>query len=255
MHIKKDECYEQVKDLLTKQEFEERIRQRTEEFDNLLDDEALLLLIVDECGRNNENVCEIAQLKASSECSVYGKITNISDSRTFNRKNGSSGNVVNLEVTDDSGTCSLVLWDKDVELVKNGKIKIGTNLKIINGYIKDGFNGIEINVGRYGSIQMDPENMPKITNKNNKMRSIQGILQDVEPTRAFFKDNGEFGFMTNIKIRDKTQIFALSLWGEKAKEIQGFKKDDLLQIDGIDIREKNGKKEFHANGKATIKKL
>ncbi|MEA2055706.1 MAG: hypothetical protein U9O49_02605 [Candidatus Thermoplasmatota archaeon] len=255
MRIKKDECYEQVKDLLTKQEFEERIRQRVEEFGNLLDEEALSLLIVDECGRNNENVCEIARLQANSECSVYGKITNIFASRTFNRKNGSSGNVVNLQVTDDSGTCGLALWDKDVELVKNGKIKIGTNLKIVNGYIKDGFNGIEINVGRYGFIHIDPENMPKITNKNNKMKGMQGFLQEVEPTRAFFKDDGEFGFVTNIKIRDKTQIFALSLWGEKAKEIQGFKKDDLLQIEGIDIREKNGKKEFHANGKATIKKL
>ena len=256
MHKNKDQLYEGIKDLITKNKFEKEIKNRKKEYDNLIDENTLALLIVDELGRNKQNVSKIADLEPGSECIVLGKIIGISEPRSFKRKNGSSGRVVNLEITDGTGTCGLALWDKDVDLVKNKTIREGTSLKVVNGYIKDGFNGLEINVGKWGLLEVKSEAVPDFDDKKiDNTKEIKGELVEMEPTRAFFKDSGEFGFVTNIKIKDDEGIKQLVIWDEKVKEIQRFKQGDSLIVENFDMRQKNGNKEIHVNGKGTIKKL
>lgn len=258
MHKTKNQLYELIKDLKTKNDFEDEIKKRHTECDGLIDEDTIALLIVDELGRNKQTINKITDLKPDIECTVFGKVTNSSELRNFKRKNGSSGKVVNLELTDETGTCTLVLWNKDVELVRNKTIQKGTNVKIINGYVKNGFNGgLEINVGRWGLIEIEPENMPDLNNdKPIDKKGIKGTLVEIEPTRAFFKDDGEFGFVTKIKIKKKDGgTEHLTLWGEKVKEIQSFNQGDSIEIDNIDVRRKNGKTETYVNGRSTIKKL
>lgn len=255
MHRTKDQLYEEVKDLKTKQEFEDEINKIREEYDDLLDEDTAALLIIDSLGRNKENICKIADIESGMECTVFGKIIDIDKSRNFNRPNGSRGRVINLELSDGTGTCGLALWDKDVELVEKCTIQKGTNVKIINGYVKDGFNGLEINVGRWGLIEINPENIPTLVDEHKPAPDeITGKFIKKEPTKAFFKENGEFGFVTNVKIETKDGIKQITLWDKKVKEIQNFKQGELINVKNINIREKNGKKEIHANNKTTIKR-
>ena len=186
---------------------------------------------------------------------MFGKVANIRESRSFTRKNGSSGRVVNLELTDDTGTCGLVLWDNDVGLVHNDTIKKGTTIKVINSYIKEGFTGIEANIGRWSLLEIEPEDAPTFTSKlPDDIAMIKGTLIEVEGTRAFFKDDGEFGFVTTIKIKDNGGIKQLTIWNEKVKEIQQFNIGDTIEIHDIDMRQKGGTTEIHVNGRGTIKK-
>lgn len=257
MHKSKDQLYELIKDLKTKNDFKDEIKKRCKECDSLMDEDTIALLIVDELGRNKQIISKITDLKPDIECTVFGKVTDISESRNFKRKNGSSGTVVNLELTDDTGICGLVLWNKDVELVKNKTIQRGTNVKVINGYIKNDFNRLEVNVGRWGLIEIEPEDMLDLDNEQpSDYKLIKGILAEIEPTRAFFKDDGEFGFVTKIKIKKEDGgTEHLTLWDEKVKEIQSFKQGDSIEIDNVDMRQKNGKTEIYVNGRGTIKKL
>ena len=256
MHRSKEQLYQEIKDIESKDEFEKEIDKIQEEYDMLLDEDTTALLIVDKSGRNKQNISKINELEPGMECTIFGKITNITKSRNFNRKNGSTGQVINLELTDDTGACGLALWDRDVELVKKKTIQKGTNVKIINGYIKDGFNGIEINVGRWGLIEIEPENRLDIKKeKTPEDNVLRGKIIKIEPTRAFFKDNGEFGFVTNIKLEAEYNVKQIAIWDEKVKEIQKLKQGDSIKIENIDIRQKNGKEELHVNSKGVIKKL
>jgi len=251
-----NQLYEEIKDLKTKREFLVEINRIKKDYDDLLDDNTVALLIVDELGRNKQNICKISEIEPEMECTVFGKIININPTKNFNRKNGSTGKVINLELSDDSGRCGLALWDKDVELVTKKIIRIGTNVKVINGYIKNGFNGIEINVGRWGLIEVEPEEQiePKIKKLENNF-IIKGKLIEVEPTKAFFKDNGEFGFVTKIKVETKEETRQITIWNQKVKEIQKIKKGEYLKIEYIDIKQNNGKKELHLNSKGVITKI
>jgi replication factor A1 len=257
MHINKEKLYEKVKKSISKEEFEKQIKEIQKQYDDLFDEETSAFLLVDKLGENKVNICKISDLKNGMECTVLGKITNISKTRNFNRKNGTQGKVINLELSDDTGSCNLVLWDKDVESVKNETIKKGSNVKVINGYVKNGYSGIELNIGRWGLIETVPEEEIhfKETQKTEKTDYIYGELTEVQPTRAFFKDNGEFGFVTNITVKTKKGSKQLTLWDDKVKEVQNFKTGDEIEIKNIDIREKNGKVEIHLNGKGMIKKI
>jgi replication factor A1 len=254
MHKSKEQLYNQIKDLKTEQEFKTEINELQKEYDDLFDEDTAALLIVDELGRNKENILKIADLESKTECTVFGKISRIDSSRTFNRKNGTKGRVINLELTDESGKCGLALWDKDVELVKNKNIQVGTNIKIINGYTKDGFRGIEINAGRWSIIEIEPDHMPEIK-KEEIQTIIKGKLTKIEPTKAFFKDNGEFGFVSNIDIETDGGEKKITIWGDKVKEIQKLKKGNSIEIHNFDIKQKNGREEVHLNSKGKIKKL
>lgn len=256
MHKTKNQLYETIKDLKTKKDFEEEINKKSKEYDDLLDEDTIALLIVDELGRNKQTMSKIVDLKPGTDCTVSGRVTDIGESRSFKRKNGSSGTVVNLEIIDDTGTCKLVLWDGDVKLVKDKTIQKDTNIKIINGYIKDGFNGLEVNVGRWGLLEIEPEDMSKFNNESplHDKKEIKGTLIETNPTHAFFKDNGEIGFVTNIKIKKEDTVKQLTLWDEKVKEIQSFKVGDIITIDNINIKNNNGKTEIHVNSKSTIKR-
>jgi replication factor A1 len=254
MHKTKDQLYELIKDLKTKKEFDTEIKNVQKDYDFLLDEDTTALLIVDELGRNKHSTFKLNEIESGLECTVFGEITNISKERIFNRKNGSKGRVINLEIKDDTSKCNLALWDKDVDLVKKKQIKIGTKVKIVNGYVKDGFSGIELNVGRWGVIEIDPDDIPEFEKEIHDDK-ITGELKDIEPTRAFFRDSGEFGFVTNMSLQTDKKIEKITVWDEKVKEIQKLRPGDRIEIINYSIRENNDHKEIFVNNKTIIKKI
>jgi replication factor A1 len=255
MHTTKDTLYEFINDLKTKKEFEEEIKKRTQDCDGLFDEDTIALFIVDELGRNKQAITKIADLKANSDSTIEGEITNIYDSKEFTRKNGTSGKVLNLDITDDTGTCRLVLWNKDVEQINSKKIQKGTKLKIINGYTKDGYSGLEIHLGKWGLLETIQNNTTENKNiKSEEINEIEGTLISREPTKAFFKDSGEFGFVTTIKINIGNEEKQITIWDANVKEIQKYKIGDKIQIKDISKKQYNGKTEIHVNGNGTIKK-
>jgi len=254
MHESKEKLYNKIKNIKTKDEFKQDIKKIQKEYDDLFDEETSALLLIDELGENKQNIYKIKDLQSGIEGTIFGKIIKINTQRNFNRKNGSLGRVVNLELTDDTGTCNLVLWNKDVGLVKNKTIKKNSSIKVINGYVKDGFNGLEINVGRWGLIEVleDDKNFFLKNDEDIKKNEIFGELIEVQPTRSFFKDTGEFGFVTNIKVQTKKGIKYITIWDEKVKEIQKFKQGDKIKLNNYDIRKKNENIEIHLNGHGNI---
>lgn len=257
MKLTKKELFLKIKDLISEKEFDNKIKKLKIEYDNLIDDDTIALLVVDELGRNRENICKIIDIKEGIECAIKGKVTKIDNTRIFNRKNGSNGRVVNIQLSDETGVCNLVLWNNDVELIKNKKIKKGTNVKIINGYVKNGYKGLEINIGKYGLIEILEENDFSIKNMNNIKNEniLEGNIINIQPTRAFFKNNGEIGFVTNVILKSKMQELEIIVWDEKVKEIKKYKIGDHLLIENIDKRQKNGDFELHLNSAGKIKKI
>lgn len=252
MEISKNQLYECIQDLMTRQDFSKALKEKAIEFDGLLDENTLALYIVDELGRNTHSVTKIAELEEGIDATVEGQVTVMSDTREFSRKNGSKGKVINLELQDPTGSCRVVLWNNDADLVGTENIHIGTTLKIINGYTKHGVSGLELHLGRWGLLKNKKDHQPvpqkQLTNE------ITGELVDKESTKAFFKENGEFGFVTTIVLRKDDVEYQLIVWDKKVKEIQQFSLGDTLRISNIMKKEKNGTTEFHVNGHSSIQK-
>ena len=252
MHNITDELYQNIKDQMTEKEFKDQIKNIQSKYDDLIDEEVAGFLILDKNNRNKESITKIKDLEPGMECTLCCRVIHIGDIRKFNRKNGNFGRVVNLQVTDDTDECNLVLWNKDVGVVENNSIVTGSNIKIINGYIKSGYNGTEINVGRWSLLEFNDIVVKDI--KNGSKKDITGELLEIQPTRPFFRDNGDFGFVTNIKIKTNSELKTITVWDKKVKELQNFKIGDNIRIESFDIKKNNENVEIHLNGKGSIKK-
>ncbi len=245
MHSNIEKLYASIDDLFSKEEFLKEIEKRKKEVDGLLDDESIALLILDEMGRHKKHITAISDLKENEECTVFGKVIAIDKPVEFSRQNGSKGRVVNLSIKDNTGCCTLVLWDDDVDLVGDA-IQIGTMVKVVNGYTKRRNNEIEINVGKWGSIEIEPEDAPKIVEKDENL--IEGTLIKKEPTRAFFNDDGEFDFVRDIWLKTSEETKKITVWGEHTKTIQSINVGETILI--RDFYKKNG--DIHVNSHSTI---
>ena len=155
MYKTKLELYEMISDLMAKDRFDEEIRKRFDEYEGLLSEEAIAYLMVDELGENVMDKTTIYDLKEGESVSLVVEVEDVKEPREFKRKNGNMGQVANIIVKDETAQCRLTLWDKDVEAVKDGRIKKGSKIKIVNGYVKVSDFGTEINIGRWGLFFID----------------------------------------------------------------------------------------------------
>lgn len=255
MQKTKQELYKLVSDVKTKKQFEQDIKKRYQEYEGLLNEDAIALYIVDELGRNTQVITQIGDIEPNKEYAVVGTVTAISDLKIFKRKDGTAGKVINLEISDESGTCRLVLWNDEIDIVKNKDIHKGTIVRIINGYTKGGYTGVELHLGRWGLLEVEPaEKCSEINFKKNDAEEITGVLIHKESTRAFFKDNGEVGFVTTITLTQKKKETQVTIWDNAVKDVQQCKIGETVSLKNITIKQVNNTTEYHCNGTGIIRR-
>ena len=172
--------YGKIKDLINKNDFFDLILKIKKESDNLFEENICALLILDELNRNECHYSKISNLEPGIESTIIAEIVSIGDIREFKKKNGNNGKVVNLEIIDETGMCRLVIWDKDVDLIKNNNIKINSKIKIINGYVKKGLDGLEINISRWSLIEI-VNNCHVLKNNSKNRKSLSGRILEIQP--------------------------------------------------------------------------
>ena len=60
--------------------------------------------------------------------------------------------MVHLSVSDDSGAVRLDLWDEEVDLVTSGTVREGGRLKLVDGYVRQGREGLVVTMGKWGVV-------------------------------------------------------------------------------------------------------
>jgi len=87
---------------------------------------------------------------------IEGKVMTPYDVKTFTRKDGSEGKLRNVIIADQTSKIRVTFWDADVDKIE--KIKEGDVLRILHGYVKEGFRGgVEYQVGRKSEIIINPK--------------------------------------------------------------------------------------------------
>ena len=79
---------------------------------------------------------------------IEAEIIEIGPVREFS-KFGKIGKVASARLKDDTGEILLTLWDDQTDSVKKGD-----KIKVINAYVKEWQGEKQINLGRYGSLEI-----------------------------------------------------------------------------------------------------
>ncbi len=92
---------------------------------------------------------KIAELTATSrKVSINATVTQKGEPRDVNTRYGAT-RVCECVIEDESGNMKLVLWGDECDSVKEGD-----RIKIENGYIREWNGEIQLNVGKYGKLEV-----------------------------------------------------------------------------------------------------
>lgn len=108
------------------------------------------------CGRYlsllpmRESILKISELRSGMRrVNLEGKIIEISEPREVTTKYGEVSRVATAILQDETGTVKLSLWNENIDKVSENK-----QVKIENGYVTVFRGENQLNVGRYGKLEV-----------------------------------------------------------------------------------------------------
>lgn len=86
------------------------------------------------------------------DINLNGKVLEVSEIRTFQRKDGNSGRVGNLMLGDETGTLRVTLWDDKTDFLS--QVEYGDSIELINAYARENAfsQKVELQVGDRKSV-------------------------------------------------------------------------------------------------------
>ncbi|MGD1837422.1 MAG: DNA-binding protein [Nitrososphaeraceae archaeon] len=97
----------------------------------------------------SQNETKINQLKPGMRgVNVQAKVDSISEPRTVNLRNGGTAQVADAQVSDETGTIKLSLWDDQINAVSEGDM-----VSVENGYTHAFRGETNLNIGKYGTLK------------------------------------------------------------------------------------------------------
>lgn len=183
------------------------------------------------------------------KASVLGMVQNVYSASEFKRGDGTWGKVMRLDLRDDAGQITVVLWNEKVDEL--GSVKRGDHLQIINARVKERLDGrLELHVERATYIASPAEAPSTLPTRFTKIKDLRPGMSEVNvlarvkhagEIREFRRPSGEIGHISTLLIRDETGSIRLNLWGDKAVLSKQIQPGDIVLAEGAYPRKRFGK--------------
>ena len=185
-----------------------------------------------------EEFTPIDDIKADmNNINISGRILDISEVRTFEKKDGSTGRVGNVLLGDSTGKIRLTLWDEKTDILE--EIDFDETVEVLNAYSRENTfsQQVELNLGARGIIQRSEKKVEyreKFTDIADiipgESYSVQGKVAEIGELREFEKEDGTENVVANLQLKDDPGSIRLTLWGEQAYVIEDLDIDSEIQI-------------------------
>lgn len=242
-----ESIYKKLSHLISKEDFLQRIQDKIENMGGLCDEPMAAMLVANELGFSDvgRNSVKIGNITAESgPVSFVARVVSVFDTKEFTRNDGTIGRVGNLIVGDETGKIRVTLWDNMADLIKAEKVKAGQNLQI-SGYAKQGYSGVEVNVGNNGVLTESEEEID-VAASSQKIKDIKdgmgdlnltGNVLEISEVRTFQKKDGSSGRVGNLLMGDATGTLRVTLWDEKTEFLNQLEYGDTVEIVNAYARE------------------
>ena len=169
---------------LSRSVIEERINEKKEKVGaGYLTDQGAIFLVAADLGVSLEQAqkSEVAIKDlyiGAKEVTLESRVLNISPTKQFTKKDGSSFSLRTITVYDNNSTASVKLWDEKANLPGLEELKPGDLIKIIKAYVKSDLTGAPtINIGSGASIETS-QSESDIVSIDSKITDVSEIKDD-----------------------------------------------------------------------------
>ncbi|MDA0756550.1 MAG: single-stranded DNA-binding protein [Crenarchaeota archaeon] len=256
---------------LSRSVIEDRINEKKEKVGaGYLTDQGAIFLVAADLGVSLEQTqkSEIAIKDlyiGAKEVTLESRVLNISPTKQFTKKDGSSFSLRTITVYDNNSTASVKLWNEKANLPGLEELKPGDLIKIIKAYVKSDLTGAPtINIGSGSTIETS-ESESDIVSIDSKIIDVSGIKDDqrdliVSGTLAsamslleFTNSKGQPSKALKFRLRGENKnLVNVVLWGKDESILpKVITQDAKVKLFGV--RTKTGMQglEIHGND-ATI---
>ena len=185
---------------LSRSVIEDKIKEKKDKIGaGYLTDDGALFLIAADLGITLEQSKKMEiELKdlfvGAKEVTVESRILNMSPTKEFTKKDGTSFLLRTITVYDSDSTASVKLWDEKANLPGIENLKPGDLVKIIKAYVKSDLTGLPtINIGSGSTIEA--------VKSNSNIPSLDSITVDVSTAKEDQRDlviSGTVNGMINL---------------------------------------------------------
>jgi ssDNA-binding replication factor A large subunit len=240
-----------------------RMKKKQEEFAGLINDAAAAYALAREMGIavEDKQAIEFSKLSEVSagagSVNAVARVLHIFPVRTFER-NGRQGRVCNIAIADESGSATLVLWDRDVELVEKGAIERDALLEIRGAHVKQARQGVELHAGMSTSVvKRDvlagarlPVKISELRSESNDVDVYCRITDEVAAKE--FERNGAKSELASCTVADDSGAVRLVAWEQNAAALKRFKKGDAVKVESGYAKQAQRGLELHVGKKGRI---
>jgi replication factor A1 len=265
-----DKLLEQ-KSELTREVIKQKIVEKKEKIGAgyLTDQGALFLIAADYGVTLTESLKTEISLKdlyaGAKEISLETRVLNLSPTKQFSRKDGSTFDLRTMTVYDTGSTASVKLWDEKANLPGIENLKPGDLIKIIKAYVKSDLDGSPtINIGSGSNIEtVDTESkipmIDKITKDISELQEgqkdlvISGMIDGIISGMQFTNSRGQPGKALRMRLKGKDNTaMRVVLWGKDESLIPNMISQSAnVKLLGVRVKSGNQGLEIHGN-EATI---
>ena len=187
-----------------------------------------------------EKITKISDIQGEMQVNVIARVVRISRIRTYN-SNGREGQFITLDLKDDTGSISLTLWNKDVEIINELELKEGDSIKILGAQSRVRNEEVNLTHSWIGRIIKDDFDVPEYEEEIMKIGdahemkdvALMGVVSKIQDAITFQRSDGSAGAVKSVVISDDTGSIKVTLWNDDTK--LDINKGDILKITGGNI--------------------
>ena len=87
------------------------------------------------------------------DVNVKALVMRVQEIRSFTKSSGEDGQVLNIGISDTTGSTRLVAWDEKVIEMENLPIEEMISIEVLHSYTKEGQQGVEIHLGSLSTVR------------------------------------------------------------------------------------------------------
>lgn len=261
-----ESIYKKLSHVISKEDFMQRVQEKVESMGGLCDEPMAAMLVANELGFSDvgRDSVKVENITAESgQINLLAKVVSVFDTKEFTRNDGTIGRVGNIIVGDETGKIKVTLWDNMADFIKAGKVRIGQTLQI-SGYAKQGYSGVEVNIGNNGVLAESEEEI-EVTASTQKIKDIKdgmgdlnltGKVLEISEIRTFQRKDGNSGKVGNLLLGDDTGTVRVTLWDDKTEFLNDVEYGDTVELVNAYARENafTQKVELQVGNRSIIKK-
>jgi replication factor A1 len=166
--------------------------------------------------------------------------------KEFQKKDGSTGKMVRVAVSDETGRINMVMWDEHSQHAS--EMTEGTKIKILSAYTREGLDGkVEIHLGNRASVQIfTPES-------DNPTLASKGRIEKVYDPIYFRRRDGSEGRFIAFLLKGTSGQTRVLVWNPTDEMIMSLVEGASTEIvNGALKKDLQGEAELHVNDEMDV---